>query len=58
MCVYKEHNRDEKFIPVRVLGRRFVLIRKKVKNKKIYLLAYWTEGKIKDVNADNMDASL
>ena len=31
---------------------------KKVKNKKTYLSAYWTEGKRKDLNADNMSASL
>ena len=35
--VYQEHNVDEKFIPVRSLGGRFVSIRDKVKNKKTYL---------------------
>ena len=58
MCVYQEHNGDEKFIPVRALGRRFVSIRNKVKNKKTYLSAYWIKGKRKDLNADNMSASL
>ena len=33
VCVYQEHNGDEKFSPVRELGRRFVSIRNKVKNK-------------------------
>ena len=33
VCVYQEHNGDEKFSRVRALGRRFVSIRKKVKNK-------------------------
>ena len=26
VCVYQEHNGDEKFIPLRALGRRFVSI--------------------------------
>ena len=47
VCVYQEHNEDEKFIPVRALGRGFISIRKKVKNKKTYLSAYWMEGKKK-----------
>ena len=58
MCVYQEHNGDENFSPVRALGRRFVSIRKKVKNKKTYLSAYWMEGKRKYLNADNMSAAL
>ena len=33
VCVYQEHNGHEKFSPVRALGRRFVSIRKKVRNK-------------------------
>ena len=35
VCVYQEHNGDEKFIPVRALGRRFILIQNKVKKKDI-----------------------
>ena len=58
MCVYQEHNGDENFSPVRALGRRFVSIRKKVKNKRIYFSEYWMEGKRKYLNADNMSASL
>ena len=58
MCVYQEHNRDENFSPVRALGRRFVSIRKKVKNKRIYLSEYWMEGKRKYINADNTSAAL
>ena len=34
VCVYQEHNGDEKFSPVRALGRRCISIRKKVSNKK------------------------
>ena len=56
--VYQEHNGDEKFSPVRVLGRRFVSIRNKVKNKKTYLSAYWMEGKRKYLNTDNMSSAL
>ena len=58
MCVYQEHNGDEKFIPVRALGRRFASIRNKVKNKKTYLSEYWVEGKRKYLNAENMSAAL
>ena len=58
MCVYQEHNGDEKFRPVRALGRRCVSIRKKVSNKKIYLSAYLVGGRRKDLNADNMSAAL
>ena len=58
MCVYQENNGDEKFSPVRALGRRFISIRKKVKNKKTYLSAYWMEGKRKYLNAENMSAAL
>ena len=58
MCVYQENNGDEKFSPVRELGRQFISIRKKVKNKKTYLSAYWMEGKIKDINSYNMSAAL
>ena len=58
VCVYQEHNGDERFSPVRALGRRFVSIREKVKNKKTYLSAYWMGGKRKDLNDDNMSAAL
>ena len=58
MCVYQEHNGDKKFSPVRALGRMFVSILKKVKNKKTYLSAYFMEGKRKDLNADSMSAAL
>ena len=58
MCVYQEHNVDENFGPVRVLGRRFVSIRNKVKNKKTYFSAYWVEGKRRDLNTENMSAAL
>ena len=34
VCVYQEHNVDEKFRPVMALGRWFVSIRNKVKNKR------------------------
>ena len=56
MFVYQEENEDENFRPVRELGRRFVSIRKKLKNEKTYLSAYLMEGKIKYLNADNMSA--
>ena len=58
MCVYQEHNGDGSFSPVRALGGQFVSIRKKVKNKKTYLSAYWMEGRIKYLNADKMSAAL
>ena len=58
MCVYQEHNGDEKFSPVRALGGRFVSIRNKVKNKNTNLSACWVEGKRKDLNAENMSAVL
>ena len=58
VCFYREHNGDEKFCPVRSLGRRFVSIRNKVKNKKTYLPEYWMEGKRKYLNAENMSAAL
>ena len=58
VCVYQEHNGDKKFSPVRALGRRFVSIRNKVKNKKTYLSEYWVEGKRKDLNDENMSAAL
>ena len=58
VCVYQEHNVDEKFSPVRALGRRVVSIRYKVKNKRTYLSAYRVEGKIKEFNAENMSAAL
>ena len=32
VCVYQEHNGDEKFSLVRALGKWFVLIRNKVRN--------------------------
>ena len=41
VCVYEEHNGDEKFILVRALGRRCVAIQKKVSNKKTYFSVYW-----------------
>ena len=34
VCLYQENNGDEKFSLVRELGRRFVSIRNKVKNKR------------------------
>ena len=58
VCVYQEHNGDEIFSPVKALGMRLVFIRKKMKNKKTYLSAYWMEGKRKYLNADNMSAAL
>ena len=58
VCVYQEHNGDEKFSPMRALGRRFVSIWKKVKNKKTHLPEYWMERKRKDLNADNMSEAL
>ena len=58
MCIYQEQNGDEKFIPVRALGGRFVAIRNKVENKKTYLSAYWVEGKRKYLNDYNMSAAL
>ena len=50
--IYQEQNGDEKFIPVRALGRRCVSIRNKVSNKKTYLSAYWVGGRRKDLNAE------
>ena len=58
MFFYQEHNGDKKFSPVRELGRRFLSIRNKVKNKKTYLSAYWVEDKRKDLNVENMSATL
>ena len=51
VCVCQEHNGYEKFGPVRALGRSFISIRKKVKNKKTHLSAYCMKIKIKDLNA-------
>ena len=39
VCVYQEHNVDERFRLVRVLGRQLVSIRNKAKNKKTYFSA-------------------
>ena len=58
LCVHQEHNGDEKFSPVRTLGRRCVSIRNKLSNKKTYLSSYWIGGRIKDLNAENMSAAL
>ena len=58
MCVYQEHNGDEKFSPVRALGRRSVSIRNKVSNKNIYLSAYWFGGRRKNLNAENIREAL
>ena len=58
MCVYQEHNRDENFIPVSSLGRRYVSIRRKLSNKKTYLSAYWVGGIQKYLTAENMSAAL
>ena len=58
MCVYQEHNGDESFIPVRALGRRCILNRKKLSNKKTYLSAYWVGGRQKYITAENISASL
>ena len=33
VCVYQEHNGDDNFSPARALGRRFISIRNKLKNK-------------------------
>ena len=57
MCVYQEHNGDEKFSPVRELGRRCVSIQK-MSNKKTYLSAYWVGGTRKHLTAENMSAAL
>ena len=58
-CVFTKNTMEmKKFSPVRALGRRFISIRKKVKNKKTYLSAYWMEGKRKDLNSDKMSAAL
>ena len=56
--MYQEHNGDEKFSPVRALGRRCISIGKKVINKKTYLSAYWVGGRRKYLNAENMSALL
>ena len=58
MCIYQEHNADEKFIPVMALGRRCVSIRRNFSNKKTYLSAYWFGGRRKDLTAENMSAAL
>ena len=58
MCIYQEHNGEKNFIPVRALGRRCVSIRKKLRNKKTYLLAYWVGGRRKYLSAENMSAVL
>ena len=58
VCVYQEHNGDENFSPVRALGRRFVSIHNKAKNKKTYLSAYWVGGRRKYLNAESMSEAL
>ena len=58
VCVYQEHNGDEKFIPVRALGRRCVSIQKNMSNKKTYFSAYWVGDRIKYLNAENLSAAL
>ena len=57
VCVYQEHNIDEKFSPVRALGRRCISIQK-VNNKNTYLSAYWVEVRRKYFNDENMSAAL
>ena len=57
-CVYQKQNGDENFIPVRALGRRCVLIRKKLSTKNTYLSAYWVGGRRKYLTAENMSAAL
>ena len=44
VCVYEEHNGDEKFNPVKALGRRCVPIYNVFINKKTYLSEYWVVG--------------
>ena len=39
VCVYQEHNGDEKVVPVSSLERWFVSIRKEVKNKNDILVS-------------------
>ena len=58
VCVYQEHNGDEKFRPVGEFGRRCISIQNKVSNKKTYLSAYWVGGRRKYINAENMSAAL
>ena len=58
VCVYQDHNKDAKSIPVRALGRRYVSIWYQRSNRKKYLSEYWVDGKHKDVTADNMITAL
>ena len=44
--------------PSEGIGEAVHINPKKVKNKETYLSAYWVEGKIKDLNSDNMNAAL
>ena len=58
MCVYQEHNGDNKFSPERELRRRCVSIQEKGSNKKTYLSEYLVGGRRKYLNANNMSAEL
>ena len=58
MYIYQEHNGDEKFSPVRALGRRCVSIPRKLSNQNTYLSAYWVGNRRKDITAENMSAPL
>ena len=58
VCVYQEHNGNEKLSPVRALGRRCVSIYIKLSSKNTYLSAYWVWGRQNYLTAENMDAAL
>ncbi len=58
VCVYQECNGDPVHCPVRVLGRRFLHLRKNGANTKTILSAYFYGAKCFDVTADHTSAAL
>jgi len=59
VCVYQEHNLDERFSPVRALGRRYCHVRHHSNNNmKTYLSVYWEKGVHHDVKAEDISMAL
>ena len=59
MCVHQESNGEEHFCCVRALGRRYCYIRRMTgENMKTWLSSHWVNGKMCNVNDDDIQQNL
>ncbi len=58
VCIFQEATGDRRHCPVRALGRRYCHIRENTEDSSTFLLAYFVDGKRKDVTAEDVSKVL